>query len=332
MVVDAGNSMDQMYNDEMSRFKLALSCVLITLQQKVFYNPTHEVGFSIFGDNDGYYLPLQEIAKPDIDFLRKIDELRKARLDNNQAGGDLFAAIEAGVKQMEREVGKKKSKRRMFVFSSGAGHTNYQEEDIRFLAAKIGQLGIGVNVVPINFMDNYNMEENVIEESTLTDPQMIRNAELLMHLKHSAGEVVQIFPDDIAIELYQKFRKRDVNPVAIFRGDFTIGPGLYITVETFKIIRREKMKSLAKYNTGVAFDPKIAKGKEITTDVSYIIQGDETNSNIEADNRMNAYPYGPQLVPISGILEQDSKWKEERNFQLLGFVEKDKIPRESFMG
>jgi hypothetical protein len=52
MVLDAGNAMDEMYSESASRLKLALECIEITLQQKIYYNPSHEVGFGIFGDAD----------------------------------------------------------------------------------------------------------------------------------------------------------------------------------------------------------------------------------------------------------------------------------------
>jgi ATP-dependent DNA helicase 2 subunit 2 len=119
--------------------------------------------------------------------------------------------------------------------------------------------------------------------------------------------------------------------VAIFRGEFEIAPELSIRVETYKVIRKERMKSLAKYDVNVPFDPVLRKGKEILTEISYIIQGDETNTNVPPEDRMNAYAYGPHLVPISGILEHDAKWHEDRNFKLLAFVDKDKIPRYAFM-
>lgn len=41
-------------------------------------------------------------------------------------------------------------------------------------------------------------------------------------------ENVQIFPGSLAIELYKKFRKRDVNPVALFKGNLEIAPSLCI--------------------------------------------------------------------------------------------------------
>jgi hypothetical protein len=38
------------------------------------------------------------------------------------------------------------------------------------------------------------------------------------------------------------------------------------------------------------------------------------------------------LVPISPILEAGSKIFEEKNFRLLGFIDKNKVPRHAFMG
>lgn len=46
------------------------------------------------------------------------------------------------------------------------------------------------------------------------------NANLLIKLRELEMENVQIFPGSLAIELYKKFRKRDVNPVALYKGTF----------------------------------------------------------------------------------------------------------------
>lgn len=143
---------------------------------------------------------------------------------------------------------------------------------------------------------------------------------------------MQIFPDELAIELYKKFRKREINPVALFKGEFVIAPELSIEVETYKMVRRERLKSLAKYDINTPFNPEITRTKEIVMVISYIIQGDETNTEIEKENQMNAYSYGPHLVPISDILERDAKWHENRNFRLLGFVDEERVPRHALMG
>ena len=56
--------------------------------------------------------------------------------------------------------------------------------------------------------------------------------------------------------------------------------------------------------------------------MSYIVQGDKTGTLVEQENIVNAYPYGPNLVPISEMLENGSRIYEEKNFKLLGFVER----------
>lgn len=53
---------------------------------------------------------------------------------------------------------------------------------------------------------------------------------------------------------------------------------------------------------------------------------------MEKENIINAYHYGPQLVPISSILEAGSKIFEDKNLRFLGFVDKSKIPRHCLMG
>jgi hypothetical protein len=65
-----------------------------------------------------------------------------------------------------------------------------------------------------------------------------RNAQLLMRLREMAPNNCQIFPASLAIELYRRFRKRDTNPVARYKGVMEIAPGLNVEVSTYKAVRR----------------------------------------------------------------------------------------------
>jgi hypothetical protein len=48
--IDAGSSMDEKFIDsESSRLNIALECLKLTLQQKLFNNSSHEIGFALFG-------------------------------------------------------------------------------------------------------------------------------------------------------------------------------------------------------------------------------------------------------------------------------------------
>ena len=51
IAIDAGSSMDEKFSENASRLKIAMECFKLTLQQKLFNNASHEIGFSLFGDN-----------------------------------------------------------------------------------------------------------------------------------------------------------------------------------------------------------------------------------------------------------------------------------------
>lgn len=62
-----------------------MECFKLTLQQKIFFNATHEVGLSLFGDNDcedGNNIELQSLEKPNLDLVRKVVQLSEAKLAN----------------------------------------------------------------------------------------------------------------------------------------------------------------------------------------------------------------------------------------------------------
>lgn len=118
--------MDEPFSDSSSRVKIALECCKITLQQKIFNNSTHEVGLILSGDNDsddGNSLLLQNIERPTIDFVRKVEQLSLATFGNTKSGGDILSSINYSLNMIKEHVGKKKYKKRMFVFTNGSGHS-----------------------------------------------------------------------------------------------------------------------------------------------------------------------------------------------------------------
>lgn len=66
-------------------------------------------------------------------------------------------------------------------------------------------------------------------------------------------------------------------------------------------------------------------------ETNYILQGDNETQIVDKENIINAFSYGPQLVPISSILEAGSKIFEDKNLRFLGFVDKNKVPRHCLM-
>lgn len=112
-----------------------------------------------------------------------------------------------------------------------------------------------MNIITIDFMEGYDSETNTLDGSSSLNAEQEKNAKLLMQLKSEANNLIQIIPASIAIELYRQFRKKETNPIAMFRGMFEIAPGLKIDVATYKKTREFKPKSLKKYNLKEPFDP-----------------------------------------------------------------------------
>lgn len=105
-----------------------MECFKLTLQQKIFNNATHEIGLSLFGDNetdDGNNCELQPIARPTLDLVRKVVSLSEAELKNKKAGGDIFNAIEFAIDRVAGHCLKKKYNKRIFIFTNGTGETEH---------------------------------------------------------------------------------------------------------------------------------------------------------------------------------------------------------------
>ena len=71
-------------------------------------------------------MSLHNLEKPTTDFLRKLQELSEARLDNVLEGGDIFDAIQEGIIDMRKQCAHRKVKKRMFLFTNGMGDSIYK--------------------------------------------------------------------------------------------------------------------------------------------------------------------------------------------------------------
>ena len=110
-------------------------------------------------------------------------------------------------------------------------------KDLRAIAEEIRDAAIKVNIIPIDFMVSYDGAKNDLD-GEIMDGIQERNAGMLMKLKDYEPDFVQIFPASIAIELYKRFRKKDTNPIAKFKGALEFAPGLNAEVASYKAIRR----------------------------------------------------------------------------------------------
>lgn len=155
------------------------------MQQKIFNANKHHFGLALFGDDaeDGHCYPIHELAEPKLEAVRQIAQLSELKIENKLEGGDIFQALKFSIDSLNDHVGTKKAKKRLFLFTSGEGKTDYSKEDIRSLSEIINQTGVKINIIAIDFMESYDEETNKIDGVSSLNLQQEANSKHLMKLR-----------------------------------------------------------------------------------------------------------------------------------------------------
>ncbi|KAL4491899.1 hypothetical protein ABPG72_006154 [Tetrahymena utriculariae] len=340
ILLDMGSSMQQYLGDRgtngQKRIEIAVNCIKLLLQQKMFNTKTHEVGLILFGlkdEGDDKIMYIRGIGKPDIDFLKNVQDLKDYQSDECE-GGDIFEAIEQTIDVIHDYVKEKKYEKKIQLMTAGFGKTSYKEKQIMDLIEKARKVQSKINVIGFDFLKKYNPEESNTDILKRDDPaQNTRqnfNQKLFSVVKDELGEQIQLFPSDVAIKIYEQFRTRQVNLRSKFNGDLQLAPNLNIPVQMFTKTTEEKLPGLKQYSLAVDFNPHCESG-QIERDVIMALQEDPNLNPIDKSNITKAYHYGKQLIPVTQALEAQMNYTSNRELKVLGFVETKKVPRQSFM-
>lgn len=87
-------------------------------------------------------------------------KLSEVKLDNTKSGGDLFSAIRFNITSLMNHTANKKYNKRGFIFTNGSGITNCKTQHLKEMARDLRQSGIKLNIIPIDFMVTYDIENN----------------------------------------------------------------------------------------------------------------------------------------------------------------------------
>jgi len=71
-------------------------------------------------------------------------------------GGDIFSTINYSQGVLDGHCGKRKTIKRIFVFTNGMGESAFDKDELKSLAFKIKSQDIKLNIVPIDFMVSYD--------------------------------------------------------------------------------------------------------------------------------------------------------------------------------
>lgn len=326
IVLDVGKSMFEKYSRDITRRRIdvAIDSIKTLVTQKILFNKTHEVALVLMGSDeaeDGDVMLAQEIKRPDLETVREMDDIKKAK-PSSLPGGDIFKTLSNCMDMLDDYVKKKKYTKKCFVFTNGSGPSKYDQKKIKQLASKANNLATRVNFITIDFMEEDEPEKEkhskVQHENRVSLEQFCDDAES------------KLFPSHLAMAIQKQFRSRYVMARAKYKGTLQITPDLRLMVNTYGKTTEEKFPSAKKYSL-IANQSKNAKDAVVTLSREVFLHDDPTQTPIDAENKIKGYYYGKQLVPIPEFLEEKLKYKSEKCMKLLGFAEKRSVPRHFFL-
>ena len=147
-----------------------------------------------------------------------------------------------------------------------------------------------------------------------------QNEELVARLVHETDGMICTLEEALATFLFKSKKKLKPTP---WKVDFEVGPDIRITTSGFIRLRRAPPKSwskcLARPATG-------EEELELKADVTFV-RNNEEQEEVDDDNMVQAYKYGPEMVVISREDEEAARHKGEdgKKLQLFGFLSRDQI-------
>ena len=139
------------------------------------------------------------------------------------------------------------------------------------------KLGVRLNVITLDFGNEFGQEEDEEDDeeeesekplgqqnsnkgSGLPETKLQKeNKDLLVDITESVTGA--LFPANIAMQIYQQFKKREVSARARFRGNLDLTKDLQVGVQIFSRTREETFPTLKKYSKNVEYDSNLNQGK-----------------------------------------------------------------------
>ena len=142
---------------------------------------------------------------------------------------------------------------------------------------------------------------------------------------------MRIVSSNQAIDIYKQFRTKSIYPRCKLRAAIEITSELRIDSMVYSKTTEQKLPGLKKYSTALPFNSD-EKTAEVVLERKHYVHDDPNLADVEAEFKIKGYYYGKQLVPIAKVLEDSLKYKCSKCLKVLGFVDKEKLPRNFYLG
>ncbi|KAL2644979.1 hypothetical protein R1flu_012566 [Riccia fluitans] len=324
ILVDIGPSMHP-------HLEYAAKAVSTLVQRKIIHRQHDEVGLVFFGANEtDNELTLEVGGYEHVVVARPIsvvsDELARAvdRFPKEHGISDFLDAIVVGLDMIVKKLGPgSKGNKRIYLITDAQSTVREPEEgtkleQVDILAKQLQQCSISLDVVVIRLRG----EKRALVSKTSQENEFL----LQSFSSQTKGELVLA---DSCTTLLGAVKARTVSPTTLFRGDMELTPNMTIQVWVYKKVSQERLPTLKLYSD---------KAPLIDTSATHQVNLDsEYKSTIDLDvsiapeQRIKAYKYGPQYVPISSTEEEALSFKTEKGLKIVGFTDRFNVPRHYYM-
>ncbi|KAG6547300.1 hypothetical protein Mapa_011237 [Marchantia paleacea] len=324
LLVDIGPSMHP-------HLEYAAKAISALIQRKIVHSKHDEVGLVFFGANDtdnelcselgGYenIVVSWPTAVVSEELARAVDQFSK-----EYGTSDFLDAIVVGMDLIVKKVAAgSKGNKRIYLITDGESPVKEPDE-----GTKSEQVDLLSNQLQLY---NISLDAVVIRlkgENGALDSKASQENEFL--LKSFASKT----KGDLAlVESYTTLlgavKSRSVSPTTLYRGDLELTPNMSIKVWVYKKVSSERMPTLRIYSDKAPLLDTTAT-HEVKFDTEYKSSVD-LDVSIAPEQRIKAYKYGPQYVPISSKEDEALKFRMEKGLKVVGFTDKSNVPRHYYM-
>jgi ATP-dependent DNA helicase 2 subunit 2 len=318
-------------------------------------------------DRDSIQYPhiteLSKLNRPSTSLLRKINDIQVTDDGDKLRGEGGFAnAIILAASALSNRTYSKQYQRNIFVFTDAERQVDIDMEALEEAIYRLNDMDCKITVVGLDFKnstqelklklktvqneegseEDINIAEQLKDEKDelLSDNERVKsdNEKFLISLtEHTGGEV---FAASNLHQLVEQSLGKRIPKSTLKKIEFMIAPGVVVQGRLSLAASKARIPSIKKEAVMVESDGKTpminALGEEMVAGVrnvtSHFDDTLEDWNEIPLAQRVDAYAYGSDLIPIGEIDLQGTKLRSPPRITVLGYVPVESIPIYSLIG
>ena len=207
---------------------------------------------------------VRALSKVNLEFFRDLETFTAE--DDQAKKGDLLDGLIVAIDMLNSFCGTKKYKKRIFLITDGERETKYNSSEINSLIQTIQERDIRLNVITLDFANEMaedsesddEVKPSIKTKSTETKNQ-VANKAILKQITDQTKSA--LFPAKIAMEIYQRFQKKEIMARTKYKGELAISEDLKLGVSVFCRTKEEAFPALKKYSKVAAQSDLLDTGK-----------------------------------------------------------------------